>query len=70
MSPSAPLWRPTREALAAANLTRFANLASRRAGASLEDYPSLHRWSVGQAGDFWRLVWEFCEVREIGRAHV
>ena len=49
--------------LGAANLTRFADWASRGSGVDLRDYPSLHRWSVDQPGEFWRSIWEFCDVR-------
>jgi acetoacetyl-CoA synthetase len=63
MTSRAPLWQPPEPMLAAANLTRFAERASRRSGADLRAYPSLHRWSIDHAGDFWRLIWEFCDVR-------
>jgi acetoacetyl-CoA synthetase len=63
MSPRAPLWQPPESMLAGANLTRFAEWATRRTDADLRAYPSLHRWSIDHAGDFWRLIWEFCEVR-------
>jgi acetoacetyl-CoA synthetase len=59
----APLWRPSAPGLAAAELTRFVESVSRKSGSELRDYSALHRWSVDQPGEFWRSVWEFCDVR-------
>ena len=53
-----PLWRPTQAAMAASALARFA----RDHGFAAEDYAALHRWSVERREDFWRAVWDFCEV--------
>jgi acetoacetyl-CoA synthetase len=57
-----PMWRPSAAAIAQANMTRFIAEANRRHGLALADYAGLHAWSVTQPEDFWRLVWEFCEV--------
>jgi acetoacetyl-CoA synthetase len=54
---TAPLWTPTPDAVARANLTRF--IARYRPGAS---YPELWRWSVERPEEFWPAVWEFCGV--------
>ncbi len=52
-----PLWSPTPEAVARANLTRFT--ARFRPGA---DYSELWRWSVEMSEEFWPAVWDFCGV--------
>src|SRR6266850_2470804 len=57
MPPPAPLWSPTTDAIARANLTRF--IARFRPGARYED---LWRWSVDHPEEFWPAVWEFCGV--------
>jgi len=49
-----PLWTPSPEAVARANLTRFA--ARHRPGA---DYAALWRWSVDRPEEFWPAVWSF-----------
>ncbi|MGD0483982.1 MAG: acetyl-coenzyme A synthetase N-terminal domain-containing protein, partial [Gemmatimonadales bacterium] len=54
---AAPLWTPSAERLARANLTRF--VARYRPGAS---YDELWRWSVEEPETFWPAVWEFCGV--------
>ena len=53
-----PLWRPSRERIEAANLTRFAAPH----GFAPPDYAALHAWSLADRQAFWRAVWEFCEV--------
>jgi acetoacetyl-CoA synthetase len=66
---SEPLWRPSAEWIAAANLTRFRQDAAAAAGRSLPDYAALHAWSIAEPAAFWRLVWSFCGViGEIGAA--
>ena len=53
-----PLWKPSAERIADANLTRFAGPL----GFAPPDYTALHRWSVAQRPEFWRAVWQFCDV--------
>jgi acetoacetyl-CoA synthetase len=52
-----PLWSPSPERAARANLTRF--LARVRPGA---DYGSLWRWSVDRPEEFWPAVWDWTTV--------
>jgi acetoacetyl-CoA synthetase len=52
-----PLWTPSPERIAGANLTRFT--ARYQPGAP---YPDLWRWSVERPEEFWPAVWEFCGV--------
>lgn len=53
-----PLWTPTAERVAAANLTRFAASVGQR-GASYEE---LHRWSIDEPDEFWQAIWDFAGV--------
>jgi acetoacetyl-CoA synthetase len=55
MSEEAPLWIPTDERIASANVTRFA-AANGWSGAT---YDALHAWSVEERAAFWRAVWNF-----------
>src|SRR5690349_4868968 len=59
---SAPLWRPSAEQIAAANLTAFTRFVNDRYSAGLADYPSLYRWSIERPESFWQAVWDFCGV--------
>ncbi|MGN6101390.1 MAG: acetoacetate--CoA ligase [Devosia sp.] len=54
--PSDILWSPDREAIAAANITRFA--AAHGFADAL--YDVLHRWSTSAPDAFWGAVWDFC----------
>ena len=58
MSPDQPLWTPSPERIAAANVTAFRLAAERRWGAALPDYEALHAWSVAQPERFWTSIWE------------
>jgi len=53
-----PLWTPSPERIAAANVTAFRRAAERRWGVPLPDYEALHAWSVAQPERFWTSVWE------------
>ena len=57
-----PLWEPSAERAAAAQITAFRREAEERAGRALPDYSALHAWSVAEPARFWRAVWDFCEV--------
>ena len=57
-----PLWRPSAEQIAAANLTRFMKEAGAGWKRSLKDFEQLRRWSVEHREEFWPAVWDFCGV--------
>jgi acetoacetyl-CoA synthetase len=54
-----PLWQPSEQRIADANLTAFAAAVSRQHGVKLADYAALWRWSVDRPEEFWRAVWDF-----------
>lgn len=58
-----PLWRPSPERIANANITRFAQGIHARYGVAVDDYEALWQWSVAHRGDFWEAVWDFCGVK-------
>jgi acetoacetyl-CoA synthetase len=55
-----PLWQPSPERIASANLTAFMREVRSRWGASARDYSELHQWSVTETERFWQSVWSFC----------
>lgn len=55
---SSVLWTPASAAFQSSNLARF----STANGFDPHDYETLHRWSIGDPGAFWRAVWDFTEV--------
>jgi acetoacetyl-CoA synthetase len=57
-----PLWKPSAERIAAAEITRFTVFAKKAWGLESEDYQSLHRWSVEHPEQFWDAMWGFAEI--------
>lgn len=58
-----PLWSPSPARIADANITRFMARVNANHQLALNDYASLHTWSVEQREAFWTEVWRFCGVR-------
>ncbi|HYC35309.1 MAG TPA: acetoacetate--CoA ligase [Usitatibacter sp.] len=54
-----PLWSPTPQQVAQANITAFMKLVNERHGLALADYPQLYQWSIDRPGDFWTAMWDF-----------
>jgi acetoacetyl-CoA synthetase len=59
---SAPLWEPSAERIAQANVTAFAAAIAARHGADVSDYAALWRWSVDRKAEFWRELWDYAGV--------
>jgi acetoacetyl-CoA synthetase len=59
---SEPLWRPSPERVARANLTKFGARVTQKHGVALPEYAALHRWSVDQREAFWREIWDYGRV--------
>ncbi|MGA8259436.1 MAG: acetoacetate--CoA ligase [Arenicellales bacterium] len=55
---ASPLWQPSAERVARANITQFAAAVSRQSGRRLDDYRALHQWSIDNLEDFWSAVWD------------
>src|SRR5215208_2258208 len=59
----APLWVPSAERVARANMTRFINFVQHEAGGEeVRDYAALYHWSVERPEEFWHAVRDFCGV--------
>jgi acetoacetyl-CoA synthetase len=59
---TAPLWTPSAERVARANLTAFKAAVESEWQVRVPDYAALHRWSVDAPGEFWSSVWDFCGI--------
>ncbi|MDP6390193.1 MAG: acetoacetate--CoA ligase [Alphaproteobacteria bacterium] len=59
---SDPLWQPSAEQIAAANLTRFTRQLEENWGVELADYAALHRFSIEEMEKFWTSLWDFSQV--------
>ncbi|MEU6659531.1 acetoacetate--CoA ligase [Streptomyces sp. NPDC046821] len=59
-----PLWKPDREFIAAAQITRFQAWAAEHHGAPADGgYEALHRWSVTDLESFWKAVADWFDVK-------
>jgi acetoacetyl-CoA synthetase len=61
-SPETPLWTPSPERIAQANLTAFAREFGRRIDAVLDGYGAIHRASIDEREAFWSTLWDWCGV--------
>ena len=57
--PNEPLWTPSADRIAAANITRFRHYVAAEHGVILADHDALYRWSVENIEAFWVSVWRF-----------
>jgi acetoacetyl-CoA synthetase len=53
-----PIWSPSTERAAQTNMYRFMQLVNEKFSTELTDYEQLHKWSVDNIEDFWRLMWD------------
>jgi acetoacetyl-CoA synthetase len=63
MSLTVPLWTPSPERIENANLTAFMRAVEARHGVPVKDYAALYDFSIERFQEFWRLIWEFGDVR-------
>ena len=59
---SEPLWQPSADRIANANITGFTRRLEADWGVPLPDYPALHTFSIDEMEKFWSTVWDFCGV--------
>ncbi len=62
MNQQNPLWVPSANQSAQANLTKFMDFVKSNIGLSFADYDSLYQWSVQHKEIFWSMLWAFCDV--------
>ncbi len=65
-----PLWQPSSERIAAANLTAFMGQIEQDWGATCHDYAALYDFSIHEMEKFWCSLWDFCGVIAEGRGDV
>jgi acetoacetyl-CoA synthetase len=58
-----PLWMPSAEQVAQANMTRFMAEVNQTHSLALADYDDLYQWSIRDIPAFWEAVWRFAEIR-------
>ncbi|PTO70694.1 acetoacetate--CoA ligase [Vibrio splendidus] len=57
-----PIWQPSEQRIAQANVTRFMDSLDQQGvlERELKNYAELHQWSVEHPESFWQNVWQFC----------
>jgi acetoacetyl-CoA synthetase len=58
-----PLWRPSDELVADANIARYLRWLDEERGLAFDSYDALWRWSITELDAFWSSVWEFFAIR-------
>ena len=58
-----PLWKPSQERIAQAQISRFSDNVSNSTNQQFCDFDHLHRWSVDNRESFWSAVWGFSKIR-------
>ena len=62
VNPSTPIWTPSPEHVAGANMTAFMNLLRERGLVDAADYDALWHWSVDNIEAFWCAFWDFAGI--------
>ena len=58
-----PLWRPSQDRIARSALTAFSAFVNERyPEGDVSTYEALYHWSITATDDFWRCIWDYCEV--------
>ncbi|MGD2128662.1 MAG: acetoacetate--CoA ligase [Lysobacterales bacterium] len=57
-----PIWSPGPARRQTANIKRFIELVRSELDPGVQDFWGLHRYSVDNPAEFWRAIWEFCDV--------
>jgi len=65
-----PIWTPSPERIARANITAFMQTVRERWGVEAGDYDTLYRFSIDEPEKFWSAVWTFCGVIASARGEI
>ncbi|MBW1712172.1 MAG: AMP-binding protein, partial [Deltaproteobacteria bacterium] len=57
-----PLWSPSPEQVAQANLTEFRNTVNKNYKLALATYLELYQWSIDDRASFWEAMWDYGQV--------
>ncbi|MBY4677278.1 acetoacetate--CoA ligase [Marinobacterium arenosum] len=58
-----PIWRPSEQRCAQANISDFIRQVNQRHNSRIGDYTELHRWSIDNPEAFWSMIWDYGQVR-------
>ncbi|WFS01316.1 acetoacetate--CoA ligase [Rhizobium tumorigenes] len=63
MQDEQPLWSLSEVERRKTPMFAFMQHCNARHGLSLDDFESLHAWSIADREGFWTAVWEFCDIK-------
>jgi acetoacetyl-CoA synthetase len=58
-----PLWKPSKEIIEKANMTRYMQFVNQTHGLRLNTYQGLYEWSINDIPNFWATVWDFVGIK-------
>lgn len=58
-----PIWQPTQAHINKSKLYQFMQTVNRCYHLNCATYWDLYHWSIKQPGNFWQMVWDFCQVK-------
>ena len=58
-----PLWQPSEERIQSTNMYRFMTQVNQTYNQNFSDYTALWEWSVDQLEDFWKIAWDFLDIK-------
>jgi len=70
MSKQTPLWTPSETRRDGSRMQAFLRSAEQQYDKKFAHYADLHRWSVDEAENFWRYIWQFCDIQGDGPGDV
>lgn len=56
------LWKPSTQQIEEANVTRFKKIIEKKFDVILENYESLHQWSIENSEEFWNAFWDYAGI--------
>lgn len=57
------LWQPDESYKRGSKMFEFLNLVSKKYSLADNKYATIHQWSVENIADFWKEVWDFCNIK-------
>jgi len=58
-----PLWIPSDDAIKSTQLWQFLETINQEFKLTLSSYDELHLWSIENTANFWKSIWQFCNVK-------
>jgi acetoacetyl-CoA synthetase len=62
LNPLTVTWVPNPSRIESSAMAKFCLAAEKRWGRSFNSYDALHKWSIEHLDEFWKSVWDFCNV--------